>query len=71
MTAKRDDACPELKRQANLSRFEVSLVYIKSSRTARATEKNNFQRTNNNKTILVITQDKTHSQLFRDNIVVY
>lgn len=40
MTAKRDGACLELKRQANLSRFKVSLVYIKSSRTARATEKN-------------------------------
>lgn len=37
MTAKRDGACPEFKRQANLSGFEVSLVYTKSSRTARAT----------------------------------
>lgn len=37
MIAKPDGACPELKRQANLSSFEVSLVYIKSSRTVRAT----------------------------------
>lgn len=34
-------------------------------------EKPCFKEQTTTKAILVITQDKTHSQLFRDNIVVY
>lgn len=71
MTAKRDGACLELKRQANLSGFKVSLVYIKFQNSQGYREKPCFKEQTTTKAILVRTQDKTHSQLFRDNIVVY